>query len=129
MSGAIATDICDVRLQRTSNVTARKSYKCSSCGERIEPGERYRYTVVFWKNGDRDTWRYCQRCAEVEDFLIYAPGDGYDDCGLEEGETPLSRFWNLYQPADVPEMAMGPHSLSQGTVEWLLEHSPEEEED
>lgn len=117
--GRIITGSCDVRLQRTSTHKARKPYKCWSCGAEIQPGQKYAYTVVFWYDKTRSTFRQCANCAELEDWLISRLGY-WGECHDVDGEGPVNWFWEYFEPGDVDHLVNAKeHPLPAHLADWI----------
>jgi hypothetical protein len=47
---------------------ARKQYYCDECSGLILPKERYEYVSGKW-DGDLGTYRTCERCVEIREFV------------------------------------------------------------
>jgi hypothetical protein len=72
--------------------TARKAHRCEECAEEIRPGDRYEYVAGKW-NGDLDTFKTCERCADLTTWvknnvpcLCWGHGNRLNDldCAVEE---------------------------------------------
>ncbi len=86
---------------------ARKSHKCSECGRKIVPGEKYEYTRGKF---DGDFWqeKTCLICAEIAD-AFYCDGRMYGGMLWESmddvmGELTTSCFDKLKTPEAKAEL-------------------------
>lgn len=50
-------------------VKAKKQHKCYECRALIFPGEKYKYTVGRWDGSGVDTFRTCQNCSDLEQWV------------------------------------------------------------
>lgn len=48
---------------------AKKAHKCGECGRAIGLGEKYENVFGVW-DGDASTFKTCQRCVAVREFVV-----------------------------------------------------------
>jgi DNA-directed RNA polymerase subunit RPC12/RpoP len=78
VSNCICIDVDDHgEFQKSRLQRARKSYKCTECGDEIALGRLYEYTWGVW-DGRQSTYRTCARCVNVR--------DEYFNCGWYWGQ-------------------------------------------
>ena len=65
--------------------TARKTHKCSDCGRKIRPGERYRTVATKW-DGNFSMTKECAHCEAAGVWLIDRCG-GYPIASVKEDLT------------------------------------------
>lgn len=78
--------------------TARKTHKCSECGKRISPGERYEKAVGKW-DGAVGVFKTCSRCVALRACIkahvpcfCWAHGSLLDDCRAEVEHLPAEAY-------------------------------------
>lgn len=75
-----------IRIRNHAWRTARKQHRCSECGEKIQPGERYEYAAGI-DDGSWVSWHICGDCNTIAAYL-YAI-ERSEGCEEWESRPPL----------------------------------------